>query len=388
MDRPSERTRPRAKNAGPLGRRLRFAIELAVIGGLTALTWFERATVGRTLEALPRADWRWLVAALGLQVLSLMGFARTQRLILRAEGVEVSASWMAATTFAGNAISVSLPLVGPEAATAFTFSRFQKVSGDATRAGWALLVAGLVSSLVWAELLAAGAVFSGNGPALVAGLTLGTVIVVAAVTGPYLLRSTRIQSWITKTVARITQRVLQVTRRPTSDASDQIEQAINRLLSSHISIARWVELVVFSLINWLASAACLAAAILAVRATVPWSSLLLVYVAGSAVGSFNLTPGGLGVVESTLAASLVAAGMRSPAALGSVLIFRLVSFWLVALVGWAIFAALRPSARSANENLTLTSVSSAVPNPPIENAATRETNAPGQSSSTIEINLS
>jgi len=37
--------------------------------------------------------------------------------------------------------------------------------------------------------------------------------------------------------------------------------------------------------------------------------------------------------------------MRSPAALGSVLIFRLVSFWLVALVGWAIFAALRPSTR-------------------------------------------
>jgi uncharacterized protein (TIRG00374 family) len=253
------------------------------------------------------------------------------------------------------------------------------VSGDATRAGWALVVAGLVSSVVWAELLAAGAVFSGNGPALVAGLALGTIIVALAVIGPYLLRAPRIQSWITKAAARIAQRVLRLTRRPASDPSDQIEQAIKRLLGSHISIARWIELVVFSLINWLASAACLAAAILAVRATVPWSSLLLVYVAGSAVGSFNLTPGGLGVVESTLAASLVAAGMRSSAALGSVLIFRLVSFWLVALVGWAIFAALRPSALRTNEDPKLTSVSSAVPNPPIENSATRETIAPGNS---------
>src|SRR5579871_5076257 len=133
MDWPSQRTRPRAENAGPPRRRLRFAVELAVIGGLTVLAWFERVTIGRTVEALPRADWRWLVAALGLQVLSLMGFARTQRLILRAEGVEVSASWMAATTFAGTAISVSLPLVGPEAATAFTFSRFQRCR--ATRQG-------------------------------------------------------------------------------------------------------------------------------------------------------------------------------------------------------------------------------------------------------------
>jgi uncharacterized protein (TIRG00374 family) len=69
--------------------------------------------------------------------------------------------------------------------------------------------------------------------------------------------------------------------------------------------------------------------------------VLLVYCAGAVASSFNLTPGGLGVVEAVLAGGLAAAGMKSSAALGSVLIFRLLSFWLPIFVGWAIYARLR-----------------------------------------------
>jgi uncharacterized protein (TIRG00374 family) len=82
-------------------------------------------------------------------------------------------------------------------------------------------------------------------------------------------------------------------------------------------------------------------AILAVGADVPWTRVILIYWAGVTASSFNLTPGGLGVVEAVLAAGLVASGLRPADALGSVLIFRLVSFWLVILVGWAIYSGLR-----------------------------------------------
>jgi uncharacterized protein (TIRG00374 family) len=94
-------------------------------------------------------------------------------------------------------------------------------------------------------------------------------------------------------------------------------------------------------LNWIASVGCLVAAILAVGAGVPWTKLLLIYCAGATASSFNLTPGGLGVVEGVLTAGLVTAGMRSDVAFGSVLIFRLMSFWLVVLVGWTIFVMLR-----------------------------------------------
>lgn len=78
-----------------------------------------------------------------------------------------------------------------------------------------------------------------------------------------------------------------------------------------MSLGRWTQVVGLSIVNWLASVGCLAAAILAVGAGIPWTKLLLIYCAGATASSFNLTPGGLGVVEGVLTAGLVAAGMQS-----------------------------------------------------------------------------
>jgi uncharacterized protein (TIRG00374 family) len=330
---------PGRRNIGQRRRRLRIMAEVLALGGLVGLGWLERGTIGRSVAVLPRADWRWLIAALALELVSLMGFARTQRLILRAAGIEVPVTWMAATTFAGNAISVTLPLVGPEVGTLFTFGRFRLVAGDSARAGWALVVAGLVSTVVWALMLAAGAVLSGNVVGLVAGVLLGTFIVLITVAGPSVMRRPKLRQVTTRGAARALERTMRLTSRPSEDPVQQVDQTIDRLLALHIGVRGLVEVVGFSMVNWLAGVGCLAAAILALRAPVPWSGLLLVYIVGAAAGSFNLTPGGLGVVEVALAATLVAAGMHSAGALGSVLIFRIVSFWLVALVGWAILAA-------------------------------------------------
>lgn len=330
-------------------RALRLTAEVLALGALAALGFLERGTIERTFATLLRADWRWLIAALGLELLSLMAFARTQRLILRAAGIRVPASWMAVTTLAGNAISVSLPLVGPEAGTLFTFGRFRRAAGDGARAGWALVVAGLVSWLVLGLTLAAGAVLSGNVVALVAGLILGTVIALLALAAPWVIRRRKLRQLITKGAAPIVQRSMRLGTRPTGDPVRQIDQAIDRLMALHIGVRDSVEVIWFSLVNWFAGVGCLAASILAVGARVPWSSLLLVYVVGAAAGSFNLTPGGLGVVEGALAATLVAAGMHPAQALGSVLIFRIASFWLPALVGWTIFAIVdRPNQRSGS----------------------------------------
>jgi putative heme transporter len=74
---------------------------------------------------------------------------------------------------------------------------------------------------------------------------------------------------------------------------------------------------------------------------VPWHDLLLVYGSGIAAQSLNLTPGGLGVTEGTLGLTLVAAGLRASQALAAVLLYRLASFWLVALAGWLVLLWLR-----------------------------------------------
>jgi hypothetical protein len=47
------------------------------------------------------------------------------------------------------------------------------------------------------------------------------------------------------------------------------------------------------------------------------------------------------LVGLTLAVALVAAGLRASQALAAVLLYRLASFWLVAVAGWLIFLWLR-----------------------------------------------
>ena len=93
-----------------------------------------------------------------------------------------------------------------------------------------------------------------------------------------------------------------------------------------------------ALANWLADAAVLAVSIRAAGAAVPWHDLLLVYGTGIAAQSLNITPGGLGVTEGTLSLALVATGLGASQALAAVLLYRLASFWLVALAGWLVAA--------------------------------------------------
>lgn len=66
---------------------------------------------------------------------------------------------------------------------------------------------------------------------------------------------------------------------------------------------------------------------------------------GMTAGSIGLTPGGLGVVEAALSAALVAAGMRGDHALTAVVLYRLISFWLVMIGGWAVLAVLTGNTR-------------------------------------------
>jgi len=312
-----------------------------MIAGLVGFAWFERDTIDRSLTFVPRADWKWLVIAGSLELVSLIAFARVQQIVLRAAGVRIGSASMMATTFAGNAISVSLPLIGPGAGTAFTFSRFRRVANDAAPAGWALMISGLISSLIWGVIVAAGAVVSGDHAATVGGVIGGAAILVVAIVGALSIRLPHARKVTTGWILRLVQLTKRLTGLRVGDPDDRIDRALDRLLAARMSLGQWTEVIGLTIVNWLASVACLVAAILAVGANVPWTKLLLIYCAGAAASSFNLTPGGLGVAEGVLSAGLVAVGMRSDVAFGSVLIFRLVSFWLVVLVGWAIYVMLR-----------------------------------------------
>ncbi len=68
-----------------------------------------------------------------------------------------------------------------------------------------------------------------------------------------------------------------------------------------------------------------------------------VYLAGATVAAVAPTPGGLGALEAALIAGLVGAGMDHTIAVPAVFLFRIATFWLPVLPGWAAFAWIRRS---------------------------------------------
>lgn len=74
----------------------------------------------------------------------------------------------------------------------------------------------------------------------------------------------------------------------------------------------------------------------------PLATVGAVYLVGAAVSAAAPTPG-LGALEAALIAGLVAAGMDHTVAVPAVFLYRLATFWLPILPGWAAFAWLRRS---------------------------------------------
>ena len=192
-----------------------------------------------------------------------------------------------------------------------------------------------------ALVVAGGGLASGNG--LVTGFAVpGGVLAVAAllVLGAA-ARRPQLRDGLQRPAAWALRHVARLLRRPAEDPGAIIRAWAERLGSLQLAPADWVTVTGLGVVNWLADAAVLVVSIRAAGAPVPWNDLLLVYGSGVAAQSLNITPGGLGVAEGTLSLALIATGLHASQALAAVLLYRLASFWLVALAGWVVLWFLR-----------------------------------------------
>ncbi len=87
-------------------------------------------------------------------------------------------------------------------------------------------------------------------------------------------------------------------------------------------------------INWLFDCACFAMMFLAIHAPIPWKGLLLAYGAGQLAATLPITPGGLGVVEGSITIALVEFGGAETSTADAVLLYRIISFWFILVIGW------------------------------------------------------
>jgi len=119
-----------------------------------------------------------------------------------------------------------------------------------------------------------------------------------------------------------------------SRLTSTLSQVIPRLLDLAQQPAQLAEGIGGTLLVDFAYISCLAVSVRAFGGSLPFATVAVVYLTGSAIGSAVPTPGGIGAVEAALSAGLTAAGLHGTVAFSAVLLFRTVTFWLPVPLGW------------------------------------------------------
>jgi hypothetical protein len=324
---------------------LRNLFGVAVLALALAALLNKRHDLTSASHLLARLDWRWMVLALGAEVASMVVFARLQRWLLRAGGVRMGLRSMLEITLAGNALGTTLPGGAAWSAT-WAFGQLRRRGADRVLSGWVILVAGALASFALFVLLALGAFVAGSkGPvadlrplaAVLAAIPVAVAIGAVLLARVPALRSRARHLWEAEG------------RHPrVKSAEDALRRLWARILTVRPSPLGWLGAFSLAAANWVWDAVALSACILALGGGVPWRGVLVAYALTQIAASFPITPGGIGVVEGSLAALLVAYGMPLDRAVAATLLYRLVSFWALVPVGWAVWSAIEVSQRRGN----------------------------------------
>ena len=322
----------------------RTALVLLGAGVITTVLILDRHLLAQSLAALGSLDPRWFLLAIVSEAISLVAFGLSRRRLLSADGQQARFSSVMAITYAGNALSMSIPFAGAQLAAVFSYQQFRRRGLHPAITGWALGVSAIVSSSALAVVLVIGAIAGGAPLATAAGFLGAAVFALPAITVFLALRYPRARALANRVLAWAVGLVRRVIHKPGLDPA-VLDDFLQQLAAIKLRWPRYLEVFGLAVANWIFDCGCLACAIKATGEPVPWAGLLLAYGAGAVAGSTGVTPGGFLIVETALTAALAAAGMSPAHALAAVLAYRLVNFWMILLGGGVtlIFLRLRGS---------------------------------------------
>jgi uncharacterized protein (TIRG00374 family) len=317
------RLKPRASFAA------RVILTVAVLGTATGFLVVRAGELDEAASILAHALARWIVLAVMCEAASMFVFARIQRRLLRAGGVLVPVRTMVEITVAANAMAATLP-GGVAWAAVWAFHQLERRGVDRALRIWMFLMAGAFSSFALFLFFVAGVEVAGSsGP--VAGLRIPAGALAAVPVGAlvvYLARARRRRR-------RLVGPLLSSPRVPAF-----VQRLWNRIETITLTPTGTSLVLFFALMNWLLDAAVLVLTLKALGTPVPWHAVLVIYALTQIAASLPITPGGLVVVEGSLAALLTAYGLHTDQALAAVILYRLISFWGLVPVGWVVWGAL------------------------------------------------
>ena len=299
--------------------------------------------VGAYLDQL---RWWWLAVAVVAELLSYTALSTLQRRLLRCGKVRIPPVSMLGITLAGSAIQYSFP-GGGVIYLAYLFRQFRRWGADDLLAGWVVVAFNIVTFVCLAAISAAGlALALGVGSTYDLVEVILGIVAVSALLTILILERRRLLPHATRLVA-LSQRFFHAPRR--GQPADEVVRAWTSELGA-VSPSRrvWARALVMGACNWLADLSCLTLSFFAVGVGVPWRGLLLAYGAGQLASILPITPGGLGAVEGSLTVALVTFGGGAESTVAAVLLYRVISYWLVLPVGWTCWGTLALAGRRSD----------------------------------------
>jgi hypothetical protein len=325
---------------------LRYPAGAGVVALALWVLLSERTELGGLSKVLQNLHWWWIPPALVLEMASYVCFTGMQHALLRSGDLEAPWGPLLKTTFASQALANSLP-GGNAASSIYGFRWYRRFGADSTLAVWALMgtfVGSMVSLSLVAVLGLGLAAEEGSSLDLVPVL-IGAFVVTVAVGALFVYE--RPLHWVMGGGVRVA-RALR--RRLPGDTSTQIDGIMRWMTAVRLGWKDIGRVVAWGTSNWLLDCACFALMFEAIGAPIPWKGLLLAYGAGQLAATLPITPGGLGAVEGSITVALVAFGGAQSTTLDAVLIYRILSFWLILVIGWLLMGQLALQVRGGRWN--------------------------------------
>jgi uncharacterized protein (TIRG00374 family) len=336
-----------ARPGGPARRGLKSRIPAPLRRGLVIFVLLlvieylvipELVGARKDLSLLGHLNIGWMIAGLVLEVASLFCYALLTRVLLPPAG-QPRLSRLFRIDLAAAAVAHVIP-AGTVGSAGIGYRLFTAEGIAGTDAGVMMATKGMGSTVVLNALLWLSLVISiplaGFHPIYVSVAIVGAValfLVAALAFG------------LTRGEGRASRIVHAIGRRIPGLDGDQLERLFLQIGTSVRDLARDRAVLTASLtwasLNWLLDAASLWCFVAAFGSFVNPAELFAAYGIANVIGVLPITPGGLGVIDSTAPLLLVSFGLtRSVATLG-VLAWRLVNFWLPIPAGAAAYVSLK-----------------------------------------------
>ncbi len=316
------------------------AIRVVVGFGLVAVAvWVlssKRSELSGFSTIFKTFDWWWVGPAVIAEIGSYVCFTFMQYDLLMAGHLRPPLVPLLKLSFASQAITNSLP-VGNAVASVYGFRWFRRFGADNTLAVWALagtLVAASVSlSLV--AIVGLGVAANEGASLDLVPVLIGTFLIMLGLGSLFVYE--RPLHAVVSGVLRLS---VALTHRPRGDTTDQIARIMAWMTAVRLNWTQIGRIVSWGTANWLLDCACFAMMFRAIDAPIPWKGLLLAYGAGQLAATLPITPGGLGVVEGSITVALVAFGGAETSTAYAVLLYRIISFWMILVIGWLLIGQL------------------------------------------------